>query len=346
MRNSLPIILVCCIGLCGCGTTKWSDTKRTATEQLLISDAMDQAVSRLDFRALAGKKTFLESTPLKGTTDSAYLVSAIRQHMLAGGCLLMDKRDDADYVVEVRSGAVGTDRREVLFGVPATKIPGEIMLPGVPSSIPEMALAKKTEQSAVTKIAVFAYNRETGRPVWQSGARPIASKAKDLWVLGAGPFQRGNIYEGTNFAGDKLSIPLVDLDDKEQHDSKMGVVSVTDEAYFAEPIELLAKDEKTAKDKTAKDEAGKKDVQKLAEKKPATKASPAKSAVVPASHTEAAKDNGHVADPDGQPPKYISEGEGQAGGSDDSSPALLTPPLHPDLGPSSGVLLRPVDDLW
>lgn len=238
MRFCLGAIVVCCAASAGCGTTKWSDTSRTATEQLLISDSMDRAVSRLDFRAVAGKKVYLDSSPLSGVTDSAYLVSLLRQHMLAEGCLMMDKREEADYVVEVRAGAVGTDRREVLFGVPASEIGSVVPVPGLPTRIPEMPLAKKTEQRAVTKIAVFAYNRHTGRPLWQSGAAPVESKAKDLWVLGAGPFQRGTIYEGTKFAGDKITIPLITPGNKDPQ--KLGDVSVANQAYFAEPEEQLA----------------------------------------------------------------------------------------------------------
>jgi hypothetical protein len=56
---------------------------------------------------------------------------------------------------------------------------------------------------------VFAYERATGTPVWQSGSDIVASKARDLWVFGTGPFQRGNIYGGTKFAGDDLRVPLV-----------------------------------------------------------------------------------------------------------------------------------------
>lgn len=225
----------------GCGTTRMSDTKRTATEQLLISDAMDRAVSRLDFRALAGKTAYLDSSPARGATDQEYLVSALRQHMLASGCALKDKREEADYIVELRIGAVGTDRHEVLFGVPATKVPEMAAVVGVPSSIPELPLAKKTEQRAVTKLAVFAYNRNTGRPVWQSGVVSVESEAKDVWVFGAGPFQRGSIYQGTKFAGDKLKIPLIEPG--RGSDGDVGAVPVADEAYFVEPAERMATDE-------------------------------------------------------------------------------------------------------
>ena len=239
MRFTMSAVLVGVTLFAGCGTTRWSDTKRTATEQLLISDAMDRAVSQLDFRAVAGKRAFLDSSYIKTTLDADYLISSLRQHMLASGCIVTDKRDEADYVVEVRTGVVGTDRRELLFGVPATNVPQGIPLPGVPSSIPELPLAKKTEQRAVAKIAVFAYNRRTGRPVWQSGVMPIESTAKDIWVLGAGPFQRGSIYNGTSFAGDKIRIPLLQPRKKKEQ-AKPGEISIAKQAFFAEPKELLA----------------------------------------------------------------------------------------------------------
>lgn len=226
------------VAFAGCGTTKWTDTARTATEQLLITDSIDRAVSRLDMRALAGKKVYVDDTPVKSVTDSAYLVSAIRQHVLASGAILKMNRDEADYILEVRAGAVGTDRHDLLFGIPATTLPTFGAMAGAPSQIPEIAFAKKTDQRGVAKISLFAYNKQTGRPVWQSGAVPEESTTKALWVLGAGPFQRGTIHQGTTFAGTKLSIPLVDPVLGEQ--GRSTPVAVADEAYFVEPKEPVA----------------------------------------------------------------------------------------------------------
>jgi hypothetical protein len=79
-------------------------------------------------------------------------------------------------------------------------------VPGQPSAIPEIPFAKKTDQEAVAKIAVFAYNRETGQPLWQSGLVQARSTSKDMWLLGAGPFQRGTIRKGTEFAGEHLAM--------------------------------------------------------------------------------------------------------------------------------------------
>jgi hypothetical protein len=197
--------------LIGCGTTRRTDTSRTATEQLLLSDAIDRSVSRIDFGLLSGRDVFLDTTYLGTAVDKDYIVSTLRQHMLSCGCTLRDKKDDAQFVVEVRAGVVGTDRHDLLFGTPATTVSlGALSpLPGTPTMFPEIALAKRTDQMGVAKIGVFAYERATGTPVWQSGSDIVASKARDLWVFGTGPFQRGNIYGGTKFAGDDLRVPLV-----------------------------------------------------------------------------------------------------------------------------------------
>lgn len=237
MRGELAAILLLCGTWIGCGTSKWTDTQRTATEQLLISDAMDRAVSQLDFRALAGKKVYLDTTPLKTATDAGYLTSTLRQHMLASGCVLKDKMEEADYVIEARAGSTGTDHHDLLFGVPHTTVPSPILFGGTvatSSTIPELPLAKKMDQRAIVKIALFAYNRSSGRPVWQSGLVLTESKAKHIWLLGTGPFQRGTIYNGTCFVGDRLKIPLIDPDD--QHEGGPSL-SIADEAYFIEPTD-------------------------------------------------------------------------------------------------------------
>ena len=142
--------------------------------------------------------------------------------MLASGIIIKDKAEDATYVVEVRTGSVGTNRQDLLFGIPLTTLPTVGLLPTGSATIPEIALVKRTNQQGVCKIAAFAYDRMSGRPVWQSGNRQFASRAKDIWVAGAGPFQKGTIYEGTAFAGERINVPLV-ADEDSTDDSSLSV---------------------------------------------------------------------------------------------------------------------------
>jgi hypothetical protein len=219
-------VALCALGVAGCGTTRTSNTIRTATEQLLISDAIDRSVQQIDFRVLKGQPVFLEERLLAEVVDKSYLISSHRQHLLASGCVLKEKREDALYVLEPRVGAMGTDDHQLLFGVPAVQVPQVPLGMSLPASLPEIPFAKRKDQRGVAKLAVFAYRRDTGEPVWQSGIALSESEANDIWLLGAGPFKRGTIYDGAKFAGARM---------KEDEDKRRpaGVASVSESAVFA-----------------------------------------------------------------------------------------------------------------
>ncbi len=193
----------------GCGTTR----EKLATNQLLLSDAVDRAVAGIDFSPLDGRTVYLDTTYLRsvrgsGFVNADYIISSVRQQMLLAGCLIQDKREEADFIAEARVGALGNDSYDVKYGIPGsqglTAAASLMGAPGVLPAIPEISFASKTDDTAATKIAVFAYHRESREPVWQSGLSVARSTAQARWVLGAGPFQSGSIYDGTQFAGSKL----------------------------------------------------------------------------------------------------------------------------------------------
>lgn len=225
------IILLVLLATTGCGTTKWTDTARTGTEQLLISYAIDRVVEQIDFSILEGKKVFVKSEAIDQATDNKYISMAIRQQVAICGGLICDEKNESEFIVELRAGAVGTDRNDLLFGIPAFTLP-EVSISGNTTgsgtTIPEIPFVKKTDQRAVCKIAVFAYHRETGKPLWCSGNRQNEGRAKAWWVFGAGPINRGNIFEGTEFAGDRM--PLVNEEDVGSN--KNYLQPLADEHYF------------------------------------------------------------------------------------------------------------------
>lgn len=195
----------------GCGTTR----DKQATEQMLLSDAVDRAVARLDFSPLAGETVYLDTTYLnqvKGATGTTfvnadYIISSIRQQMVLAGCLLQETKDTAEFIAEARVGVLGNDAHDVNYGVPgspnlsAAASAATFMGTSVPlPTLPEISFARKTDETAATKIAVFAYHRETREPVWQSGLSIARSRAQAKWILGVGPLQTGTIYEKARFA--------------------------------------------------------------------------------------------------------------------------------------------------
>mgnify|MGYP005846358593 CR=1 FL=1 len=327
---TMAVLLACA----GCGTTKYSDTQRTATEQLLISDAMDRAINQVDFRSLAGKTVYVDTEALGKITDREYLIATLKQAMRAGGCLVQDDKEKSDYVIEVRAGAIGTDRNDLLYGIPAVTVPQVPLVTGsVPNTIPEIPLVKKTHQRAIARIAMSGYNRKTRAPIWQSGEKYAESESKHTWIFGAGPFERGSIYDGTNFAGDQLHVPLVDLMDK--RGDEIDQVSVNDEAFFIEPRERVAQAEK--KPEEAKSDGKKPEEAAAPAAQPAAPATP--EASPPAAPPPTAPAANAPATPPGPPPAAApaaptSEPDSQpwpAGTSMAPAPVLAAPPLSPDL---------------
>ncbi len=213
------LLFILCLNICGCGTTK----SFTATEQLLLSDAVDTTVAKLDFSPLTGQQVYLDVTYIKTLKsplliDSDYVISSLRQKMVGAGVLLVENREEADIVAEARLGALGMNGHDVVYGVPASSalssasavIGGTPLLP----SIPEISFARREGREGAAKIAVFAYHRETRQPYWQSGIARSNSSAKDLWLFGIGPFQKGSIREGTRFAGSRVLGDLYEEKDK------------------------------------------------------------------------------------------------------------------------------------
>jgi hypothetical protein len=211
MRTRL-LTLTAAVGVVGCGATRQTDTTRAATEMLLVSQAIDRAVDRVDMSTLAGHAVYLDVEYLdRATVDRGYLVSSVRQKLLAAGAMLKDDSKQAEYVVELRAGGVGTDRNTFLIGTPALSVPA--VVPGLPTSIPEIALYKRNDQLGVAKIGVFAYHKATGRAVWASEIVEEASRLKDRWLMGSGPYSTGTIRKRPQLAGEELpelpKIPVI-----------------------------------------------------------------------------------------------------------------------------------------
>ncbi len=125
-------------------------------------------------------------------------------------------------IVEPRVGALGTDGHEVVYGIPQTGAinSAATMLASAPMpAIPEISFGKANAQSGIAKIIVYAYDKESREPIWQSGIAKAESTSRDTWLLGAGPFQKGSIYKGMRFAGKKLPAQLV-ASESESHGSQ------------------------------------------------------------------------------------------------------------------------------
>jgi hypothetical protein len=147
---ALPLIVV----LSACSTTRMTLPNRAATEQLLISEAADAAALAIELRLPEGRRAFLDTTNFEGV-DAKYAISAIRQSLLQQGNSLVEKREDADTIIEVRAGALSIDSVSKRIGVPSVELPS-FFLPGA-------TLMNRTTNSGIARFSLFAYDRASGQ---------------------------------------------------------------------------------------------------------------------------------------------------------------------------------------
>jgi|GEM_PF-577512 len=183
----------------GCGTVRNTNTVRSGTEQILLTGSFDQALRRIDFGPLAGAAVYFEPKHIEAV-DKGWVISAIREAMIVRGVRLVDKPEEAMVIVEGRIGALGTDDYSFLIGIPQMTIP--VTLAGLPTgTIPEMALMKKQDQHALSKLALFAYDKASGSVVWTSGTATGFANSRNLFVGGMGPIQSGSHKKSPEFMG-------------------------------------------------------------------------------------------------------------------------------------------------
>jgi hypothetical protein len=157
MRKFLTLAIAS-VGLAACVTVTTSKPPRTATEELLISRAAEQAADNLKFDMPTGTRLFLDTTYFEGT-DSKYAIGAIRDRLMRRGIRLLDGKDDAQVVLEIRAGALSIDDHSFLVGIPGFPIP--IPLAGT-LDFPEIALYKSAVRAGVAKFAATGYDPKTG----------------------------------------------------------------------------------------------------------------------------------------------------------------------------------------
>jgi hypothetical protein len=182
----------------GCATIRVTDPYRTATEQFLMSEAVARSIDHLNAAALRDRKVYLDTTFLfttntQATPEQTFLLGELRAKLLATGVRLVNKREESQIIVEVRSGGVGVDRQEYLLGIPGILVPSGVSGGPVPMATPELAIIKSTKQYGYANVAIVAYWADTGEWIVSSGPYIGRTAREDFWFFGLGPRTNGNI---------------------------------------------------------------------------------------------------------------------------------------------------------
>ena len=195
------------IALGGCATIRVTDPARTATEQFLESEAIQRCVSQLAVDTLRDRLVYVDPTYLVAATqpilaqtptqEQNFMIGELRARLLLAGVRLVDKKEKAQVVLELRSGGIGIDRYDYLLGLPATDLGG---VPGVDSATssgllvtPEIAILKTIKQKGYAGVAMVAYWQNTGELLASSGPFVSVTHREDFWFFGFGPRITGDI---------------------------------------------------------------------------------------------------------------------------------------------------------
>jgi hypothetical protein len=189
-RRAFAAILLVAAG--GCTSVKMTGTSRTGTEQLLLTGTWDDALGRVDFRAMADKKVFVDPQYISTVVDKDYVVSSIRRAMAEQGVLLENNKDKAQIVLEPSFGAYGTDMRDTNVG-----LPGMSLMPSLTTgatvasngSSSSLNLSQTNREDAVIKAILYAYDAKSGRLMWESGWLLNAQGVRDHFFMGTGPYR-------------------------------------------------------------------------------------------------------------------------------------------------------------
>lgn len=160
LRRALA--LLCCAGLAACATATETHPTRTATEQLLVSRAVERAAAQFSLALPADARVFLDSSAFRGE-GADYAASAVREALLAQGNAISTSRADADIVVEVRLGALSIDKTQRVVGIPRLTLPISSNFTNV--TVPELSAYSRRDRTGVAEFSAFAYEADTGRPI-------------------------------------------------------------------------------------------------------------------------------------------------------------------------------------
>jgi hypothetical protein len=187
-------ILMCLLG--GCANVRITDPARTATEQFLLSEAAVKAVEPLSFEVLHGRRMFVDSAYF-APAEKEFVLAELRARLLRAGVHIVPAREQAEVILEVRSGGVGIDRYENLFGIPS------LLTPSTPTDatgasrativVPELAITKNIKQIGFASVACIAYWAETGEVVGNFGPSIGRVFREDWWFFGFGPRSTGSV---------------------------------------------------------------------------------------------------------------------------------------------------------
>jgi hypothetical protein len=176
--------------LCGC-TTPWvTNTKRSAIEQYLIATTIENSIGKVDFGRYFEKKAFFDYDYFDPQVDKSYAQGILEMQVAKSGIVVTRKPEQADIIIQVLCGVLGTDYNKFLLGTPSLPIP----LPntGISFAIPEIPIVSRHTRNAYGRFAINIFDAKTRLPI-ESISGLNASATYNSWIVLLIPFSTHNM---------------------------------------------------------------------------------------------------------------------------------------------------------
>lgn len=153
----IAVLLAGCALLAACGVSRdASKSPRAATEQLLLSQAVERSFELVSVPLLKEAAVVMEVAGL--TPDQFYVRDAVAGHLaMTHNVRLVERRDQAKYVVRVLVQALGTELDQSFFGMP--QVQGGM----IPIALPELPIYKFVREIGYVRYALHIYDAGTGQ---------------------------------------------------------------------------------------------------------------------------------------------------------------------------------------
>ena len=161
--------------LAGCSLEQeLSRTPRTAVEQVLLTQAVNQALTNLTVQLPAGVNIELDAIGLESdrsrlrmtnsdlgslnspNRDILYIRDTVAAELGRRGYLVRARDMESPYLVRVMAESFGTMQGITFFGIP----PVQSLL--IPFALPELTLYKQQHQSGYARLHLDIYDNRTG----------------------------------------------------------------------------------------------------------------------------------------------------------------------------------------
>ncbi|HXK26420.1 MAG TPA: hypothetical protein VMS55_27400 [Myxococcota bacterium] len=171
-RIALVSTLICVVSM-GCSFTRRMELPRSATQQILATQAIVRALDQFAFPDIKGKKVLVHVGAPGDAVDTEFLRTAVQIEVFDKGAQVVAKPERADLVLAVLVGSMGIDIHGRFVGIEGTS--GSAF---VPFTIPEVALYKRTHTSGFARAEFALVDPGSGEILERSD--PVEGKTRGV----------------------------------------------------------------------------------------------------------------------------------------------------------------------